>query len=92
MEPDLRATFRAESEAYGRICGQARDRAHKAALAASAAVEPSEPAPAASPTVCPECGGKLVRKPVRKGPRAGKHLLGCENYKAIGCGYCVNID
>ncbi len=39
---------------------------------------------------CPLCGGALVTRTVRKGERAGKHILGCSNYPS--CRYIENLD
>jgi restriction system protein len=33
-----------------------------------------------SKTVCPGCGSSLVKRKVKKGPRAGSKFLGCESY------------
>ena len=31
-------------------------------------------------TVCPKCGGELIKRIAKKGPSAGKEFLGCGNY------------
>lgn len=41
-------------------------------------------------TKCPNCGSNLILKTAVKGPRAGKHFLGCSNYPK--CNYINNID
>ena len=33
-----------------------------------------------SKTVCPRCGSNLVKRTVKKGPRAGSKFLGCDSY------------
>lgn len=40
--------------------------------------------------VCPRCGGRLVLRTARKGPRAGSRFYGCSNYPR--CKYTRNID
>jgi hypothetical protein len=47
---------------------------------------------AIAPTVCPRCGGRLVRKTARKGDRIGKDFLACENFHTTGCKYGFNLD
>lgn len=44
------------------------------------------------PTVCPRCGGALIRRVARHGERTGKPFLACENYYKTGCGYGWNLD
>lgn len=39
---------------------------------------------------CPLCGGELVTRTVKKGERAGKHILGCSNFPS--CRYIENLD
>jgi len=34
----------------------------------------------ASITICPRCGSNLIEKTAKKGPNAGRKLLGCGNY------------
>lgn len=38
---------------------------------------------------CPNCGGYLKLKPVRKGERAGRYILGCSNYP--NCKFIKNV-
>lgn len=44
------------------------------------------------PAACPNCGGVLVERIARKGPRAGKRFLGCANYQSKGCKFLVNLE
>lgn len=45
------------------------------------------------PTECPRCGGKLVLRTAKKGDRAGRQFLGCENYyRDAHCTYGYNLD
>lgn len=102
---DLQYSFKSEFDAYSALAKAARYAARDARLAVGAAAAPmpataavgaitSEPALAtqAPPTVCPRCGGALVRRVARFGERAGKPFLGCENYNKTGCRYGWNLD
>jgi len=48
---------------------------------------PSPAVNAGVPTVCPACGGALVERTVRHGPRAGTQILGCANFASKQCRY-----
>jgi hypothetical protein len=39
---------------------------------------------------CPKCGAEMLRKPVRKGPRAGLEMWGCQRWPQ--CDGAINID
>ncbi|MFU8891772.1 MAG: NERD domain-containing protein [Anaerosomatales bacterium] len=41
---------------------------------------------------CPECGGQLVRRVAKRGPRTGKPFLGCENFARTGCRFALNLE
>lgn len=52
-------------------------------------------AASAAPTVCPKCGGKLIRRTAGRGVRAGKPFLGCANFRkgaSDSCGYIFNLE
>lgn len=63
-----------------------------AAVKASAGHASTPIVSVAPPSVCPKCGGRLIRKVARKGDRVGKEFLGCENFRATGCTYGYNLD
>lgn len=44
------------------------------------------------PSVCPECGGELVRKIAKRGPRTGMAFLGCANFASKNCRFGFNLD
>lgn len=50
------------------------------ARASTAVTKTARPAPDEPATICPRCGGALVRREARQGPRAGAPFLGCSNY------------
>ena len=43
-----------------------------------------------STTVCPKCGGTLIKRTARKGLNAGRQFLGCSNYPT--CRFIKNGD
>jgi len=88
---DLQYAFRNEIDAYGSVTKAAlyAERDARLAAAYSDAERPSADAP---PERCPRCGGQLVRLTARRGPRAGKPFLGCENYQTTGCCFGFNLD
>lgn len=92
MPGDLQANFKPEFDAFGELSKAARYAARDARLAAQAAGAAGAPAAPTTPTVCPECGGALVRRVARKGDRAGKPFLGCENFRTSGCRYGFNLE
>lgn len=52
---------------------------------------PTPSASGAAPTTCPLCKGGLIRRTVRRGPRAGTHILGCENFVSNKCRYVYEL-
>lgn len=91
---DLRYSFKSEFDAYGVLAKTARSNAHDARLAqrAAAAVVEEPQAVQQAPSVCPQCGGALVRRIAKAGARAGKPFLGCANYRKTGCRYGWNLE
>lgn len=92
MTGDLRSKFKPELDAYGELSKAARYAARDARLAAQTGATVAGTSASAVPTACPECGGKLVRRVARKGDRAGKPFLGCENFRTSGCRYGFNLE
>ena len=43
-----------------------------------------------SVTTCPKCGGELVLRTVRHGPKAGQQFYGCQKYP--GCRYLRSVE
>jgi hypothetical protein len=99
VQSDLQYKFKPEFDAYGELSKAARYAARDARLAQQETA-PSEVAQALAeaavaptvPTLCPRCGGALVRRVARFGERAGKPFLGCENYAKTGCRYGFNLE
>lgn len=101
LPADTQAAFRTEFDAFGELAKAARYAARDARLrqqSEAASVQPDESAQvqpstcAEIPEVCPQCGGRLVRRTARTGSRAGKPFLGCENFPKTGCRYGFNLD
>ncbi len=101
LPADTQAAFRTEFDAFGELSKAARYAARDARLrqrTEAVSVQPDESAqvqPSAHaeiPEVCPQCGGRLVRRTARTGSRAGKPFLGCENFSKTGCRYGFNLD
>lgn len=90
MGPEHRSAFAAEMQEYGAISKNTRYEKLDAANAARAAQEQAAAAAALVPTVCPLCGAALLKKPVKRGSRAGKWLLGCSTYPE--CKFVRNLD
>lgn len=106
LEPHLIEAYQAELDRYGVESRRFKIERANARSAASDAVV-VEPAvspfamsqrelpvgfPGVAPSVCPNCGGQLVQRTARKGPRAGKRFLGCTNFKESGCGFIYNLE
>ena len=89
---DIQYAFKAEADAYGELAKAARYAARDARLAGLEASAGSTSVEPAIPTVCPQCGGKLVRRVAGKGPRAGQAFLGCDNFRTTGCKYGFNLE
>lgn len=92
ISSDLQGSFRREFEAYGQLSKAALYAARDARLAAQAASAGGEGNSAEIPSVCPRCGGALVRRVARYGDRVGKPFLGCANYSKTGCRYGFNLE
>lgn len=101
LPADTQAASRTEFDAFGELSKAARYAARDARLrqqSEAMSVQPDEPARvqpgthAEIPEVCPQCGGRLVRRTARTGSRAGKPFLGCENFGKTGCRYGFNLD
>lgn len=107
MQPYLMDAYRAEFDRYGEFScrfklerASARSSASAQQAVAVTATAMSDVgmsvaavAEAASvPTVCPECGGRLVERTAGKGPRAGKKFLGCSNFRSAGCKFGFNLE
>lgn len=92
MSADLQAKFKSEFDAYGELSKSSRYAARDARLAAQAEVTAPDSPDVSIPTVCPECGGKLVRRVAGQGSRAGKPFLGCENFRTTGCKYVFDLE
>lgn len=97
MTRDLQTKFKAEFDAYGELSKAARYAARDARLAAQATGDApgdtatDDTAGVEPPTVCPRCGGALVRRVAKHGERKGKAFLGCLNYAKTGCRYGFNL-
>jgi len=88
---DLQYAFRDEMAAYASVTKAALYAERDARLAAAASASQNSAAQP-PPERCPRCGGKLVRLTAKKGVRAGRPFLGCENYRATGCSFGFNLD
>jgi len=107
LEPYLMDAYRAELDRYGvesrrfkleRANGRAASPTEvvgaEVSGAASGASKPKAPVgfPGVAPSVCPNCGGQLVRRTAGTGPRTGKPFLGCSNYRQSGCRFTYNLE
>ena len=85
LPQEVQLLFKSAIDAYARL-----SRAERRAEPRSAS--PGDAVSTAVPTVCPLCGGALVRLTALRGDRTGKAFLGCANYKATGCKYGFNLE
>lgn len=92
VERSLQYAFKSEFDAYGELSKAARYAARDARLAGGTSVDGKAVEPQGVPAVCPQCGGKLVRRVAGRGPRAGKPFLSCENFRTTGCKYGLNLE
>jgi len=107
LEPYLMESYRAELDRYGvesRRFKLERANGRATATTQAAAAQVHEPMPEVSapkapvgfpgvvPSVCPNCGGQLIRRMAGTGPRTGKPFLGCSNYRQSGCRFTYNLE
>ena len=83
---DRQMPFKLEFDAYVRATRVERRAAPRQGAAVVVEKQPN------IPTVCPRCGGALVRKRARKGDRIGRDFLACETFHDKGCRYGFNLD
>ncbi|MDT8434769.1 MAG: NERD domain-containing protein [Anaerosomatales bacterium] len=86
LRADLKNDYAAAFDSFGQHSKRFRQER------ASARTSVTDSATRAVPTECPKCGGKLIRRTVKQGPRIGRPLLGCENFAKHGCRFVFNLQ
>jgi len=86
LRPDLRNDFAPTLNAFGE-----RSKHFKLDRAAARMQERATAEELPIPSVCPKCGGALVRRTAKKGDRKGKAFLGCANFVKQNCRFIVNL-
>lgn len=87
LELHIQEQFRADFAHFGREL-RARAKKHTEVPQKSVSIQ-SHPE---RPRICPDCGGTLVERAVRKGVRAGQRMLGCSNFRSNNCRYVFNLE
>ncbi|MDF1543216.1 MAG: hypothetical protein RQ731_08500 [Anaerosomatales bacterium] len=85
LRSDLKNDFRPALDAFGERSKRFRQtRAEEQFQKKRSATE--------VPSVCPKCGGTLVRRIAKRGERRGKAFLGCANFATTGCKFGYNLE